>query len=261
VRRTGPLIFAAALSGCAPTVSEVHAQALHQHLVGLSRAAAEVAADSGRRPRCQQGDDPVNVRAATMDQELTVLRDRAEDGADGRWPSQEAFREALEETSQLQQRLALLRAEYDACRALSARPVDETGVSLAPGSRRVAALDVTDPGSILSPDERARLSAHLRVRLAPVFPLVPADAVGDAQIDHMRDRACPAACALAVAREVGAHKVVAVRLEKTDDKCAVILEVHDLATGLTERARTVREDCGALSLLAGLEDAVAPLIE
>lgn len=249
------------VAGCAPTISKVHAEAVSTQLGGLAAAARSMAQDAPRHVRCQAGDDPVTVRVDALSAKIQDLAGRAADYSDGRWPSQDAFREALAEGSELQMQLALLRAEYDACRALSARPVDDDGIPIAPGTPRMAVLDLDDPGRLLTEAERAGLAAHLRARLRPVFGLVPAEAVDEAQLDHSTGARCPAACVLSVAREVGAHKAVRVALERRDARCAVILEMYDVATGIAERARTVRQDCGSQSLLSGLEDAIAPLVQ
>lgn len=249
-------------AGCAPTISKVHAEAVRAHLAGLAKAAHQVAEDAPRHPRCAAGDDPVVVRASALDEQLSALAADADDHADGSWPSQDAFREALSETSDLQSQLSLLRAEYDACRALSARPTDLGGTPLAAEAKRFAALEVIDPGVVADPATHRALDRHLRARLAPAFPLVSPEAVSEAQLENAEGRRCPVRCALAVGREVGAHKVIAVQIERNPDKrCTVILEVHDLATGLTERARTVREGCSRESLLAGLDDAISPLVD
>lgn len=250
-----------AVLGCTPVVSEVHARAVRDHLAGLSQAAHRVSEDAAARPRCLEGESPVAVRAADLAAQIAELAQEADDHADGDWPSFEAFQEAMSEISELQGRLALLRAEYDGCRALSRRPADLSGIPLAPGARRFAVLDVVDPGSVVDAKTRALLSRHLRTRLAPALPIVDPAAVRDAQLDWTEDRRCDAECALAVAREVGAHKSLVVRVEKQEDRCAVVLEVFDLSTGIMERTRTVRQGCSPETIIGGIEDAVAPLVD
>lgn len=244
-------------TGCTQTVSEVHARAVQDYLLRLSQASQKVADDAPRHPQCIVGDSPVSVRAATVNHDLRVLSTRADKFADGSWPSREAFSEAMSETAGLQTKLAILRAEYDACRALKRASAEPR--TLAPGIRRLAVLQIQEAGTGITTKERETLDRHLSARLGTSFRLVDPVAVRQAQQQFEQHHKCETHCALAVARAVGAHKALALRLRRTEDRCEVILEVYDMSTGATERARTVRNDCSMASIMAGLEDAISPL--
>ncbi len=249
------------LSGCAPTISTVHAQAVRDHLATLRTSSQRMAADAPHHPRCNEGDAPVSTRAAVLHEDLSRLAEQADDHADGSWPDKESFQDALNEGAGLQGQLSILHAEYDACRALSSNPVDADGVRFARGMRRLAALQIQDLGTGIAAEDRLKLQQHLWARLSAVFALVPQAVVAEAQQDHRSKKGCEAACALAVAQEVGAHKTLALRLTRVDERCSVVLELYDLQTQMAERARTVRNDCSPSSLMAGLEDAIAPLVD
>ncbi len=246
------------VSGCTQTIAEVHARAVQDYLQRLSQASQRVANDASRHQQCRAGDDPVSDRAISLNHDLRALSTRADKYADGSWPSRDAFSEAMNETTELQTKLALLRAEYDGCRALERQSFGAS--ALVPGVRRLAALQIQDSGSGITTEERESLDRHLVARLGEAFALVDSIAVYGAQAQFTERGRCDGHCALAVAREVGAHKALALRLRRIEDRCEVILEVFDMATGMTERARTVRHDCSVTSIMAGLEDAIAPLV-
>lgn len=262
MNRLGPLLLTSALAGCAPTVPAVHARAVASHLAGLQSVSQRVADDAPHHARCAEGPSPVSERAQELHHDLSALADQAEGRRDGDWPDRDSFQSALSEASELQTKLALLHAEYDACRALSPEAVVATEGTLGrPGIRRLAALQIEDLGTGLDAEERLTLDRHLRARLGPVFALIPREAVVEAQRARRTKAGCEAACALAVARDVGAHKVLALRLTRVDERCSVVLDLYDLSTGMAERARTVRQDCGLPALMAGVEDAIGPLVE
>ena len=249
-------LLAAALGApaCATApVPEPHARAVEAHLANLAQQAHQIATDAFQHRRCTEGEASVAERAVHLDDDLDALASRAEGG----WATKEAFEVALGEATTLQTELAILQAEYDRCRALSG-PAAVPG-DLPPGARRLVILGVQDPGEVLPPEARRDLDDYLVARLGARFAVVPKEAVEAATRAHRGAAGCDAACARAVAQDVRGHKILTVALERDEDRCTVILALDDLATGVTERARTVRSDCALETVLAGIEDAVAPL--
>lgn len=257
MKRWAPALL---LTACSATIPGVHARAVSTHMQGLSTEAHRVAQDARAHPRCWEGVDPVTHRAHDLDQRLVELAGTAERHEDGSWPTQDAFQEALADAQSAQTELALLRAEYDACRAHSATPTDVEGIRLAPGARRVALVSLQDPNGVLSAPDRERVDVYLQAKLSSMFALVPREVVRDAELDHVRKEGCLADCAFGLAREVGAHKTLVVTVHQKELECAVSLALLDLQSGVTERARAVRsDDCALESVVSGIEDAIAPL--
>jgi hypothetical protein len=254
--RRAAAALVAGLAACATSpVPEVHARAVAEHLRGLSAEAQRLAQDAPRHPRCAEGDAPVAQRARELAEALDDLHARAED----RWASQEAFQEALGDTAARQTELAILRAEYDHCRALSG-PAAVPG-AVDPTARRLVVVPVQDPGGVLTPEARVDLGDYLVARLGSRFAVVPPEPVRAAVAEHARAGICNLACARAAGAALRANKLLMVTLVKEEERCGVTVELDDLATGITERARTVRSDCALETVLAGIEDAVAPLAQ
>ncbi|MCB9651360.1 MAG: hypothetical protein H6730_32900 [Deltaproteobacteria bacterium] len=254
--RAAPALLCASLLACATSpVSELHTKVVADHVTGLAEGAAQLAQDAPMHKRCVEGDDPVAMRARALAEALAELRSRAQ----GRWASQAEFQEALNDISARQTELAILRAEYDHCRALSG-PEPVPG-DLDAGARRLAILAVQDPEGVLTPEARLDLGDYLVARLGIRFAVVPPGAVAEATAEHDKAGRCNKACARAVGSEVRANKVLTVTLAQEEARCSVVLELDDMATGITERARTVRSDCAPETVQAGIEDAVAPLAQ
>src|SRR5262245_45087222 len=149
--------------------------------------------------------------------------------------------------------------------ALEARPQRELrSPDVAAGGVVVAAFDVFDPGEALDVEARDQLSEYLAVRVTASlrYRTIPRAQVRERLLAEKKVSysACvDQTCQIELGKALAAEKVLAPKLIRLGQSCALTASIFDLKTETAELAASVKTRCAKDSLLEAVDSLVDSL--